>query len=132
MIETTNPLLKILTDAGYSLDDAKKVLSEEAKRVRENRANALKENKEGNRTALIDFATSIRGTLETEFAAMLPGSHATFTVRMDKEGNVKATANDCHATGYIESIHVDSDGSPCFGDTGAEQAKNVRPRKAKS
>lgn len=121
-------ILAILKAAGFSLEDAKAQLRTVSKQATDERTAMFAERKESNRQAVIDLACKIREMLETEGAELLPGSHLSFTVRV-KDGGVISTANDCHASKVIESIHVDASGVPRFGAEGAEAAKNVRARK---
>lgn len=123
-------ILDILKAAGLTLDQAKLQLRTVSKAATDERAAMFAERKESNKEAIIEIASDFREKLIAAFEDVLPGSHVTLTVRKDSKTNaIIATANDCHAAKVIESIHVDSDGTVCFGAEGAEQAKNVRARK---
>lgn len=127
--EQVNPdILALLQNAGIDLDTAKAELRKASKAATDEKAAMFAERKESNREAVIDLACEVRQTLEERCADLLPGTVLTFTVRR-KDDRVIATANDCHASKVIESIHVDPKGEPCFGAEGAAQAKNVRARK---
>ena len=121
-------ILDILKAAGLSLEQAKLQLRTVSKAATDERAAMFAERKESNKEAVIELATEIREMLATRGADLLPGSHLSFTVRVG-DGKVTSTANDCHASKVIESIHVDSEGTVRFGAEGAEAAKNVRARK---
>lgn len=121
-------IAEILRENGIDPAEATKALRKLNKDTAEQRVALLAEKKEGNRDAVIDLATEIRELLETRCADLLPGSHVNFTARVTEKG-VVATANECHAVGFVKSIHVAPDGEVCEGDAGAEKAKNVRPRK---
>lgn len=122
-------VLDILAAAGIKGDEALAMLRTAKREESEKRAAMLEERKGSNREAVIDGMIRFREEL-AEFAAdLLPGSHLNLTVRVDKEGNVVATANDCHATGFVEALHVTPEGEVVKGAEGAEKAKNVRPRK---
>lgn len=122
-------VLEILAAAGIKGDEALAMLRTAKREESEKRAALLAEKKDSNYSDLCDFIADVRRNLESDFANFLPGTHANFTVRVDKEGNVIATANDCHSTGKVEAIHVTSEGEVVTGAEGAERAKNVRPRR---
>lgn len=123
-------ILELLRNSGIDLDTAKAELRKASKAATDEKAAMFAERKESNKQAIEDLAVRFREDLEQAFSDILPGSHVSFTVRKDsKTEKVTATANDCHAAKVIESIHVDSVGNLCYGTEGAEQAKNVRPRK---
>ena len=111
-----------------SLDDIAKAVRAAKRDASQERIALLEQKKESNRDELISAIVDFRDSLESTFAYMLPGTHANFTVRVTDKGIV-ATANECHATGFVESIHVTSDGDVVTGKAGAEAAKNVRARK---
>jgi len=113
---------------GASLDDIAKAVRAAKRDATSERIAMLEQRKESNRSDLIESITSFRENLESAFAGMLPGTHANFTVRVTDKGIV-ATANECHATGFVESLHVTSYGEVVSGKEGAEAAKNVRARK---
>ncbi len=113
---------------GASLDDIAKAVRAAKRDASEERIALLEQKKESNRESVVELAKRIRETLEGEGADLLSGTHLNFTVRVTDSG-VIATANECHATGFVESIHVTSDGQVVTGKAGAEAAKNVRARK---
>ena len=121
-------IAEILAENGIDPAEASKAIRALNRDKAEERANLLEQKKESNFTDLCDTANSFRAELETAFGEFLPGTHANFTVRVTDKG-VIATANDCHSTGKVESIHVTSEGETVFGQAGAEAAKNVRARK---
>ena len=121
-------IAEILAENGIDPSEASKAIRKLNADNREARIELLSKEKEGNRDKVVGLAESIRETLEQEGANLLSGSHLNFTVRVTDKG-VIATANECHATGYVESIHVCADGAVETGKDGAEKAKNVRPRK---
>lgn len=110
-------IAELLAESGISIEDAA-----------QERVELLEAKRESNFQTLCDVSADFRAQLETAFAEFLPGTHANFTVRVTDKGIV-ATANDCHSTGKVESIHVTSEGVVVFGKEGAEEAKNVRARK---
>ena len=124
-------LLESLNISPDSTDVAsvKKALAAVAKKEAEEKAALLAEKKKGSKEALIDFLQDARRFLSEGIGEMLPGSHATFRVRVKEDGSVVATANDCHAKGWQEGIHVDAFGAVTFGAEGKEQAKNVRNKR---
>ena len=122
-------IAEILAEAGMSLEEASKAVRTLKRDAATERVELLEREKGNNRDKVIDLACEIRQALETAGADLLPGSHLNFTVRVTDQGII-ATANECHATGFVESLHVDASGATCTGKEGAEQAKNVRPRKA--
>lgn len=112
-----------------SLDDIAKAVRAAKRDATQERISLLEQKKDENRSTVISLAQNIRDTLESEGAGLLPGSHLNFTVRVGEGGTVTATANECHATGFVESIHVTAQGEVVTGKDGAEAAKNVRARK---
>ena len=123
-------IMELLKAAGLDADAALATLREAKKEATDGRKAALIERKESNKELVLSIATDIRASLEEMATELLPGSHLNFTVRVPKDGGAPvATANDCHATGDVVSIHVTSEGETVFGPEGAESAKNVRPRK---
>ena len=119
----------LLEEQGINIADAGKALRLLNEEASDAKAAAFEAKKEGNKIDLIDTMTDIRAELASRFSSMLPGTHANFTVRVSKDGEVIATANDCHASGYRDSIHATPSGDIVYGEEGAELAKNVRPRK---
>lgn len=126
---STEALKALLESQGIKLSDAAKVVRSLNKEVADQRAAEFEAKKSGNRESLLDIMESTRSALAESFADLLPGTHANFTVRVSKEGDVIATANDCHASGYRDSLHVTPAGDIVEGEEGAALAKNVRPRK---
>jgi hypothetical protein len=121
---------ELLAAGGIDLSSAGKALRALNKDAAEARAAEFEARKESNKDALVDIMESTRESLADAFSDLLPGTHANFTVRVTKEGAVVSTANDCHASGYRDSIHVTPAGDVVTGEEGAEMAKNVRPRKS--
>jgi len=126
-----NALKALLEGSGFKLGDASKALRSLNKEAADQKAAEFAERKNGNKDSLLTIMEETRETLADAFADLLPGTHANFTVRVDKEGKVIATANDCHAAGFRDSFHITPDGETVTGEEGAELAKNVRPRKSK-
>lgn len=122
-------LKALLESQGIKLSDAAKVVRSLNKEAADQRAAEFEQKKMGNRESLIDIMQDTRNALAGAFADLLPGTHANFTVRVSKEGEVISTANDCHASGYRDSLHVTPGGDVVEGEEGAALAKNVRPRK---
>lgn len=121
-------IAELLAESGMGLDEMAKAVRALKKDAAQERVDLLEAKRESNFTDLCNVSADIRAQLETAFADFLPGTHANFTVRVTDKGIV-ATANDCHSTGKVESIHVTSEGDVVYGKDGAEMAKNVRARK---
>ena len=128
-MSTPNAIMELLRNAGLDADAALASLRAAKKEATDERKEQLSARKEANYDLVGDLAKDFRLQLELAFADVLPGSHLNLTVRKDKDGNIVATANDCHSTGNVISIHVNADGVKVFGPEGALDAKNVRPRK---
>ena len=125
-----NALKALLESQGIKLADAAKAMRALNKEASDQKAAEFEQKKAGNRDDLLEIMADTRKSLEVQFASLLPGTHANFTVRVSKEGDVIATANDCHASGYRDSLHVTPAGDIVEGEEGAALAKNVRPRKS--
>lgn len=121
-------IAELLAESGMDLNEISKAVRSLKREKAEERVELLEREKGNNREKVIDLAREVRETLVQRGANLLPGSHLNFTVRVTEKGIV-ATANECHATGFVESIHVCADGEVATGKDGAEKAKNVRPRK---
>jgi hypothetical protein len=129
MIEL-DKLKELLAAEGIDLASAGKALRALNKDVASERAAEFEAKKEANKDEMLDIMYDVRDTLANRFSSLLPGTHANFTVRVTKEGEIVATANDCHASGYRDSYHLTPSGAVVTGEEGAELAKNVRPRKS--
>lgn len=125
-----NALKALLEAKGFKLADAAKAMRALNKEASDQKAAEFEQKKAGNRDSLLDIMENTRATLASAFADLLPGTHANFTVRVSKEGEIISTANDCHASGYRDSLHATPSGDIVEGEEGAALAKNVRPRKS--
>jgi hypothetical protein len=121
-------IAELLAESGLSIEEASKAVRALRREKAEERVELLEREKGNNRDKVVTLANEIRDSLEQAGSELLPGSHLNFTVRVTEKG-VIATANECHATGFVESIHVTPSGDTVTGKEGAELAKNVRPRK---
>jgi hypothetical protein len=123
-------LKELLAAEGIDLSSAGKALRALNKDVASERAAMFEAKKEANKDEMICLMSDVQNLIYERMGSLLPGTHVNFTGRVTKEGTLVVTANDCHASGYRDSYHLTPGGAVVTGEEGAEQAKNVRPRKS--